>query len=264
MTMLILLLVAMLQAPPASVEGVARKAGTTEPVTHARVMLASVEGRLADTRIVETDERGRFAFRGIAAGTYRLHAQHDAFVRAAGRVVTVASSQSIRDLVVAMTPTGVITGRVVDEYGDPVPDVYVRAAPVGADPKIGPYETTTNDLGEYRLYGLPPAAYVVSAAPYLAARIEEVKLGNVPPTVMLVTPTRASPFAPGEGRGMISLAQLLKTGNYIAYMALRGESHATVYYPGTTDSTAAAPIEVPPGAVVGGINFVTQATKSTK
>jgi hypothetical protein len=83
----------------------------------------------------------------------------------------------MRDLVVAMTPTGVITGRVVDEYGDPVPDVYVRAA--------------------------------------------------------------------------------LKAGNFIPFTALRGESHATVYYPGTTDAAAAAPVEVPAGAEVGAINFTT-------
>ena len=63
---------------------------------------------------------------------------------------------------------------------------------------------------------------------------------------------------------MVFLPNLLKNGDFIPFMALRGESHAAVYYPGTTDATAAAPIEVPPGAVVGGINFVTQATKSTK
>lgn len=255
-----LLLAALLQTSPSSVEGVAIKAGTTEPVAHAQVMLTSVDGRRADTRVADTDDRGRFVFRAPAAGTYRLLAQHDAFVRTAGRTVTIVPGQSIRDLVVAMTPTGVVTGRVVDEYGDPAPDVYVRASL-----KDSTFEATTNDLGEYRLYGLPPGAYVVSAAPYLAARIEtEMRLGNAPPTAMIVVPTRSSPYSPGEGQGMSSLAQALKVGNFIPFMALRGESHATVYYPGTTDATAAAPVDVPPGAVIGGINFVTQATQSTK
>ena len=258
MKTLILLLVTLLQSSPASVQGLAIKAGTTEPVAHARVMLTSVDGRPADTRVVDTDERGRFTFRAVAAGTYRLLAQHDAFVRATGRTVTIASGQSIRDLVVAMTPTGVITGRVVDEYGDPVPDVYVRASV-----KDSTFETTTNDLGEYRLFSLPPATYVVSAAPYLAARIEkEMRLGNAPPTAMIVVPTRPSPYSPGEGQGMSSLAQALKTGNYIPFMALRGEGHATVYYPGTTDAAAATPIEVPPGAVVGAINLTTNVRRA--
>jgi hypothetical protein len=69
MRLLGLLLVALLQSPTASVEGVAIKTGTTEAVAHALVMLTSVEGRLVDTRLVETDERGRFAFRGVADGT---------------------------------------------------------------------------------------------------------------------------------------------------------------------------------------------------
>ncbi len=81
---------------------------------------------------------------------------------------------------------------------------------------------------------------------------------------MIVVPTRPGPYSPGEGQGMTSLAQMLKSGNFIPFMALRGETYATVYYPGTTDATAAAPVDVPPGAVIGGINFVTQATKTTK
>lgn len=255
-----LLLAALLQTSPPSVEGVAIKAGTTEPVAHARVMLTIVEGRLADARVADTDDRGRFVFRAVSAGTHRLVAQHDAFLRSAGQTLTMAPGQSIHDLVVAMTPTGVITGRVVDEYGDPVPDIYVRASRNDST-----FEATTNDLGEYRLYGLSPGAYVVSAAPYTAARIEtEFRLGNAPPTATIVVPTRPGPYSPGEGQGLTPLAQVLKTGSIIPFMALRGESHATVYYPGTTDATAAAPVEIPAGAVIGGINFVTQATKITK
>jgi hypothetical protein len=179
--------------------------------------------------------------------------EHDAFVRATGRVVTIASGQSIRDLVITMTPTGVITGRVVDEYGDPVADVYVRASL-----KDSVFETTTNDLGEYRLFGLPPGAYTVSAAPYLTPWIEtETTLSNGIQTGRVVVPTRPSPFSPGEGRGMTPLAPVLRAGDFIPFMALRAESHATVYYPGTTDATAAAPIDVPAGAVVGAINFTT-------
>ena len=260
MRLLILLLAALLQSPPGSLEGLAVKAGTTEPVARARVMLTSVEGHLAGTRVVDTDERGRFIFRGVAAGTYRVLVQHDAFVRATGRTVTIASGQSTRDLVIAMTPTGVITGRVVDEYGDPVPDVYVRATR-----QESVFETTTNDLGEYRLFSVPPGAYIVSAAPYLTPSIEiETTLGDGIQTGRIVVPTRPSPYSPGEGRGLTPLAPVLRAGNFIPFMALRGESQAAVYYPDTTDATAAAPIEVPPGAVIGGINFVTQATKNTK
>jgi hypothetical protein len=255
---LVVILAAALQAQSASVQGVAIRQGTTEPVSGARVLLTRLDGRLDDARVVTTDERGRFVFGAIAAGSYRLVAQHEAFVRTEGRTITIEAGRAVRDLVVTMTPTGVITGRAVDEYGDPAADVFVRATQTDST-----YETTTNDLGEYRLYGLPPGAYIVSAAPYLAPRIErEMKLGNTPPTAMIIVPTRPSPFSPGEGQGMIVLAQTLKAGNHIPFMALRGESHATVYFPGTTDRAAAGVIEVPAGAVIGGINFTTAVAAS--
>jgi hypothetical protein len=76
------------------------------------------------------------------------------------------------------------------------------------------FETTTNDLGDYRLYGLPPGKYIVSAAPYLAASIQ--REAAPPPgmqTGMIVVPTRPSPYSPGEGRGMSSLAQACKNGS---------------------------------------------------
>lgn len=255
---LIVILAVALQTQNSSVEGVAIRLGTTDPIPGARILLAQVDGRLGDTRVATTDERGRFVFGAVPAGTYRLMAQHEAFVRPDGRTIAVEVGQSVRDLVVAMTPTGVITGRVVDEYGDPAADVSVRATQ-----KDSTFETTSNDLGEYRLFGLPPGAYVVSAAPYLAPRIEnEMRLGNAPPTAMIITPTRPSPYSPGEGQGMISLASILKTGNFIPFMALRSESHATVYFPGTTDRTAAALVEVPAGAVIGAINFTTAVAAS--
>lgn len=247
------LLAAALQAQGSSVQGVAIRMGTTDPIPGARVMLAKVGGRLGDTRVATADERGRFVFGAVGAGIYRLMAQHEAFVRPDGRTMTIGAGQSIRDLIVTMTPTGVITGRVVDAYGDPASDVYVRATLNDST-----FEATTNDLGEYRLYGLPPGAYVVSAAPYLAPRIEkEMRLGNAPPMAMIITPTRPSPFSPGEGQGMIPLAGTLKAGSFIPFMALRGESHSTVYFPGTTDRAAAGTVDVPAGAVIGAINFTT-------
>lgn len=256
--LIVILLAAALQAQNSSVEGVAIRLGTADRIPGARVLLTQVDGRLGDTRVATTDERGRFVFGDVPAGTYRLLAQHEAFVRPNGRTIAVGAGQSIRELIVTMTPTGVITGRVVDEYGDPAADVFVRATL-----KDSTFETTTNDLGEYRLYSLPPGAYVVSAAPYTAAWIEkEATAGDGIQTGRIVVPTHPSPYSPGEGRGMTPLAAVLRAGNFIPFMALRGESHSTVYFPGTTDPAAAGLVEVPAGAVIGAINFTTAVSAS--
>ena len=61
-----------------------------------------------------------------------------------------------------------ITGRVVDEFGDPATDVQVSALryqfvqgtrQLTAAGRV----VTTNDIGEYRLFGLSPGQYFVSA-----------------------------------------------------------------------------------------------------
>ena len=247
-----------LQAEGSSIDGIAVRAGTNEPVPHARVLLLKVDGGLGDSRLAETGDRGQFAFRGVTAGTYRISAQHEAFIRADGGGVTVEQGQSVRGLTLRMTPTGVITGKVVDEDGDPAADVHVRATL-----KDATFETTTNDLGEYRLFGLPPGAYLVSAAPYLTPWIErETTLSDGIQTGRIVVPTPPSPYSPGEGRGMTPLAPVLRAGNFIPFMALRRESYATVYFPGTTERTAATTVDVPAGAVIGAINFTTAAAAS--
>jgi hypothetical protein len=119
--------------------------------------------------------------------------------------------------------------------------VYVRATL-----KESTFETMSNDLGEYRLYGLPPGSYILSAAPYLDPRIENGAL---------IVPGPPSPYSRGEGRSSMGVGQLLKTGDFIPFMALRAEIHARVYYPGTTDLAAATTIEIPAGAVMPGFNL---------
>lgn len=243
MTHLVLLLAALLQATSPSVEGVAVRSDRGEPVPHARVMLTRTDGRLADARVVDADERGRFVFRAVAPGSYRVSAHDQGFIRGESRAIAVTSGQSIGDVVLTMTPTGVITGRVVDEYGDPAARVYVRATS-----RESTFEAQTNDLGEYRLFDLPPGSYIVSAMPYYAARIE----GGT-----LIVPTPPGPYARGEGQGMQPTARLLQSGDFLPFMAVRGESYAGVYYPDAIDPAAATPIQVAPGAVVGAIDLRT-------
>jgi len=248
MTTALVLFLALLQAPSASIDGVVMKTGANEPVPYARLLLQKLDGSLSDTRVVEADDRGRFAFAAVAPGRYRVVGQKDDFVRAATAPFAVEGGQSIRGLTVTMIPTGIILGRVVDEFGDPVARVYVRAATAESS-----YETQTNDLGEYRLFDLPADSYVVSAVLYRAPRIEKGTL---------ITPTPSGPYSPGEGQGMMQVSRLLQSGDFINPMALRGDVHATTYYPATTDRAAAVPIALTPGAVILGIDFTTAVLRS--
>jgi hypothetical protein len=68
-----------------------------------------------------------------------------------------------------MRHDGVITGRIVDEFNDPVADIRVSALRYqtvqGARRLQETRGSSTNDAGEYRLYGLAPGDYYVLAQP---------------------------------------------------------------------------------------------------
>jgi len=80
-------------------------------------------------RTVETDESGRFVFTGLAGGKYRLSAERQGFLRQSygerkysggGTPVVVGDGQNVTNLLFRMNPQGVITGKVLDEDGEPM------------------------------------------------------------------------------------------------------------------------------------------------
>jgi protocatechuate 3,4-dioxygenase beta subunit len=86
-----------------------------------------------------------------------------------GRPIELADAQAVDRVDVALPRGGVLAGRVVDETGEAVVEAEVvamrmqfqngkrRLVPTGRN-------ATTNDLGQFRLYGLPPGEYYVSAS----------------------------------------------------------------------------------------------------
>jgi hypothetical protein len=119
---------------------------------------------------------GRFVLTNVAPGRYSLTAAKNGFVQSAygqrgnarqGTPLTVAPKQHLKDLAFNLTPAGVITGRVLNEDGEPMP--YVRITPLrqayvqGRRQYMPTGGSTTDDRGEYRVFGLPPGKYFVSA-----------------------------------------------------------------------------------------------------
>jgi hypothetical protein len=235
------LLIFLMQLPADPVvAGRVVRAGTNDGITGARVLFTKVDGRLTDSIVATTDDLGKFALNSIPAGTYRLFANHEDYVRTehTGRL-TVVSGGRIQDVVLAMPAVSIITGRVVDSDNEPVSRVYVRAS--AALGRV--YEAQTNDLGEYRIYGIPAGMYLLSAARYPGPRIEETSY---------VVPTPPGLDSRGEGRFSSALSNLLSSGGFIDPRALTNSQSQTVYYPSGSE---ARPIEIQPGATLRGIDF---------
>jgi hypothetical protein len=80
--------------------------------------------------------------------------------------VHVSAQFPVRDLELVLRRGGVITGRVTDLLGEPAVGVQVQAHwIVQGQPTWPAHQDTTDDRGEFRLFGLAPGEYAVSAVP---------------------------------------------------------------------------------------------------
>lgn len=124
-----------------------------------------------------TGLQGQFIFTGLPAGSYEVEAIKAGYVREGYRTENRATKQTLvlkpgdklDKVQFRLTQAGVIVGRVTDENGEPVVGAEMDALVPGLFKQdFVMYATAgrfamTNDLGEYRLYGLPPGAYYLAA-----------------------------------------------------------------------------------------------------
>ena len=226
-----------------AVSGQVSDAATRAPVVEARVLLASTDGPLSQSLVARTNEQGRFTIPAVPPGMYRVFAIDADYLRAEYTApVSVAAGQPVANVGIAMTRAAVIAGRVMNEHGEPAPNVFVRAWT-----SIGQVaETKTDDLGAYRLFGLAAGAYTISAERYLSPRIDGT---------FYVGPTPPCPDCMGEGEFRQAVAALVKTGAYVDPRVILNRSYPTVYFPAATDRAMATPVNARSGVVTSGIDL---------
>lgn len=119
------------------------------------------------TRLIRTDAGGNFEFRQVADGPARVMASKPGYAPDEARPVVGGGNGT--DVSLQLTPWAAIGGRVVDEFGEPVEGARVqvlRARYNGVRQYLVPaggIEPITDDGGSYRIYGLDPGTYIVSA-----------------------------------------------------------------------------------------------------
>jgi hypothetical protein len=150
-------------------------AGDDRPLAKVEVHVLSSALKIDHATL--TDANGRYEFTGLSAGRYIIACSKANFVRAnygqrrplgSGLPIDVANGQVVTRIDVALLRTGVVSGRVLDEFGDPAVGAAVmpmRYQFINGERRLQPAGRTasTNDIGEYRIYGLMPGRYFIAA-----------------------------------------------------------------------------------------------------
>jgi len=146
------------------------------PLHRARVEI-HVEGHDDLRGMAPSDGDGRFRLRALPAGQYRIAVSRRGYGTMAygagrpfgeGRVIQLGAGQHITDLTIGLPRLGVITGTVTGADGEPLAQAGVQALRRQfARGKLGwtPWRwAQTDDQGRFRLFGVVPGRYLVSAS----------------------------------------------------------------------------------------------------
>jgi hypothetical protein len=146
---------------------------TGKPLRRAQVRLTVDE--LIPPRTASTSNDGRYEIRDIPPGRYTLRVQRSGYIalnygqRRPGeqaRPLEIAANEVLEKVDFALSRMGIVSGRVLDELGEPIVGVTVWAmqpryfdgrrklVPTGGNAR-------TDVTGHYRLLSLPPGDYVV-------------------------------------------------------------------------------------------------------
>lgn len=218
-------------AQTCSIAGLVVKLGTNEPLKMAHVFLHTWNDPRSGYS-AHTDAAGHFAIENIEPGHYRLQVQRAGYISQSygessyfrsGAVLDLNPGKNIQDLLFRMVPWAAISGQIKNEDGEPVLHATVEAMLVqrweGKRQLQMHAQAQTDDLGEFRLFGLAKGRYFVRA---------KVREGSQPALRDL--------GAGGPGSSA-------PTG------------YAPVYFPGTTDEVRAVAIDLAPGEEFRSVNF---------
>jgi hypothetical protein len=211
----------------------------------------------ATSRIATSGSDGAFALHDVPPGQYRLYATRaNGFVpgeygqqsaTGSGSVLTVSAGQRVAGITLTMTPTGSITGRVVDRDGEPSGYAHVQALKAvytnGRRTLTVAQLVQADERGMYRLFWLPPGDYYVCARPLDLRRSSEMM--HIPP------PSRFGSYEQQKRPTVTvnSSSRLLDSGEVVE------AQHVAVFFSATRDERRATPIAIRAGQAVQGIDI---------
>lgn len=215
-----------------SISGTVHDAATGAPIPDAEVFVNGESSRGGKT---QTDAQGHYTFRDLKPGAYRVSAR----TQAAGahgphpyatRPVTLGAGQELTSIDFRFEAFGKLSGKVVDENGEPVAGISVllvaREYSLGAVRYVFAAMANTDDRGVYSLASVPPGRAYLLYAWKITHQVRPVS--DAPADVKLRKRVSAPTFYPSsdsiEGAAPITLRagesregvdiQVLRTASY--------------------------------------------------
>lgn len=142
---------------------------------NAEITISKVE-REAQTIVVRSDSSGRYNAPDLSPGKYVVRVLHSGYLPCTygqkkghdATEVEVTTGQKTGDIDCKLIAQGVISGRVLGDDNEPRVGASVQAfSPRYDEGKrvlLPASQGVTNDLGEYRIYGLAPGRYYVNVS----------------------------------------------------------------------------------------------------
>jgi hypothetical protein len=232
-----------------------------------RRVTVSLSGSAAwGTRSMVTDETGRFQFDKLPAGRYLLSAYKPAYLVAqyrtsasgtatADTAIAIAEGQRLTDIALPLVRGGVITGRVTDERGLPHAGALAvqvsREHVVNGERRLTPATSVpsvrvhVDERGVYRIFGLEPGEYLVSAtARYAPSGVRVMTSAEIDRAIRAL---RRSPSLPGVAAVPSPAGAVGPPAPTIGDLS--------IYYPGTDNVATATRVTVAAGEERAGIDF---------
>jgi hypothetical protein len=161
----------------AVVRGTVVDAASGKPIPMVRMRLATVKPSATPDHHARTDAEGRYEFRDVAPGPVHVTASKARYVTlqhgqvppaSSGRPIEIKAGAVLERIDFALPRASAITGRIVDDFGEPVEHATVSAMRMrfvnGRRQLAQAAMAPTNDNGEYRIPALQPGSYYVVAS----------------------------------------------------------------------------------------------------
>jgi protocatechuate 3,4-dioxygenase beta subunit len=275
----------------ASISGTVVSTDTGRPIRDARVSLNGLAGAvpagrgiapptpdapgpptLSISRTAVSDSQGRFTFTRLAAGRYSVSVNRDGYLSAsygqsrpnAGTfpAIELADGQQ-RAISIGMIRGGVLAGRVFDEDGEPMRNVQVQAWRLDRSSGSRRLQqmngAQTNDRGAYRVFGLQPGRYLVSATPRNANPILAPNAADIAIVEQAIATGKVN--TPPSGPAYVMAPPPVQLTSPVRFTQPPG--YLPVYFPGSLTASSAAVLTITGSEEYEGLDIQLQHVQAT-